>query len=354
MLHKRGKNKNWYIQIQWQGQKIRRSAGTDNKELAQRIEAKIINELAERKYLDKQPGETILFQEAWEKFKREFAKFSYSKGSLSLLNHTEKRFLPFAGHLPLTKITPAILSSYKAKRLEEGIKLNSAAKELSCVRRCFTLCKKEWQFIKNSPFEYFTMPSVDDKRVRFFKAGEFELLMRHSPAWLRPMIIIARESGLRKDNVINLTWAMVDTGDRLLNIPHTKNGEPITIPLTDAAFDLLMELKKHKVVFLDCPFIFNDNGKPYTHSQVSMAFKRACERSGIENFRFHDLRHDFGSRLAQAGNSLYIIQSLLGHKDSRMTQRYAHLHTEALKRAIKTLNLDTKKHTPEAKSVRIA
>lgn len=354
MLYKRGKN--WHIQIKWQGHLIRKTTGTDNKELAQRLEAKIMGELLERKYFDREPGETILFKEAWEKYMREIAKFTLSKSGLSLALHTEKRFLPFAGRLPLTKITPAILSSYKAKRLEEGIKVSSMVKELCYVRRCFSLCKKEWQFIKQSPFEYFTMPKVNDKRVRFFKPGEFELLYRHSPAWLKLMIVVAKETGLRKDNIIHLTWQMLDEKEKLLNIPYTKNGDPIAIPLTDAAFDVFMELKreKKKVVFLDCPFIFHNKGRQYNHGQVSMAFRRACARAGVENFRFHDLRHDYASRLAQRGNSLYVIQNLLGHRDSRMTQRYAHLHTEALKKAVETLNLDTKRHTSEDVSVRSA
>jgi integrase len=354
VLHKRGNN--WYIQIKWQGHLIRKTTHTDNKELAQKLEAKIMSELLERKYFDREPGETILFKEAWEKYMREIAKYTLSKSGLSLALHTERKFLPFAGHLTLKQITPAILSSYKAKRLEEGIKINSAVKELCYVRRCFSLCKKEWQFVKQSPFEYFTMPSVNDKRVRFFKPGEFESLFRHSPAWLKPMIIISKETGLRKDNVIHLTWQMFNEGEKILNIPYTKNGDPIAIPLTDAAFEVLMEIKKEKrkVVFLDCPFVFHDKGKPYAHGQVSMAFKRACARAGVENFRFHDLRHDYASRLAQRGNSLYVIQNLLGHRDSRMTQRYAHLHIEALKKAVETLNLNTKRHTDEDASVRSA
>jgi site-specific recombinase XerD len=76
-----------------------------------------------------------------------------------------------------------------------------------------------------------------------------------------------------------------------------------------------------------------------------VAFKRACKRAGIENFRFHDLRHDFASKLVQNGNDLYVVQKLLGHSDGRMTQRYAHLRVENLRTAVETLEGGTKSGT---------
>ena len=74
-----------------------------------------------------------------------------------------------------------------------------------------------------------------------------------------------------------------------------------------------------------------------------MAFKRACKRAGIVDFRFHDLRHDFASRLVQRKNELYVVQHLLGHRDSRMTQRYAHLRVDDLRDAVETLEQGAQK-----------
>jgi site-specific recombinase XerD len=68
-----------------------------------------------------------------------------------------------------------------------------------------------------------------------------------------------------------------------------------------------------------------------------VAFKRACKRAKIEDFRFHDLRHDFVSSLVQRGSDLYVVQNLLGHSDDSMTQRYAHLKVEQLRKAVETL-----------------
>ena len=71
---------------------------------------------------------------------------------------------------------------------------------------------------------------------------------------------------------------------------------------------------------------------------VTMAFRRACQRARIPDCRFHDLRHTFGSHLAMEGFNLRTIQQLLGHRDLRMTMRYAHLSAEHLQQAVNRLD----------------
>jgi len=136
---------------------------------------------------------------------------------------------------------------------------------------------------------------------------------------------------------LELTWEQVDLKRRLIAIPRTKNEEPIGIPLTEGAMKTLVEL--HRVRYLRAPYVFCDkDGKRYSPKQVSVAFGRACKRAGIENLRFHDLRHDFASSLVQAGVDIYTVRELLGHKDLRMTTRYSHLSPEKLRDAVRALD----------------
>ena len=79
------------------------------------------------------------------------------------------------------------------------------------------------------------------------------------------------------------------------------------------------------------------DGKRYV--EIKGAFQRALKATGIEDFRFHDLRHTFASSLVQRGVDLYQVQRLLGHKDGRMTQRYAHLSPENVRDAILKLDI---------------
>jgi len=281
-------------------------------------------------------------REVWEKYMREEAAFK-APGTYLRAQECSKNFLPLLGDLTLLEVRPAVLSSYKAKRLKEGKSLATVSKELQFIRRVFSLCKRDWQLIRQSPFEFFRVPVSNNQRVRYLSDSEFENLCIQCPSWLRQIVILARHTGIRRGNILELTWGQVDLESRVINLEKTKNGQRLTVPLTRVAFDVLSDIKKEKVVYMQCPYVFHRGGKPYSPWQVSMAFKRACKRAGITNFRFHDLRHDFASNLVQRGNDVYVVQQLLGHKDGRMTQRYAHLRLENLRRAVETLERGHKK-----------
>lgn len=333
-VYRRGKV--WWIRIKWKGKLVRRSTGARSKDSARVIEAEIFDRLAKGRWGKEELADTILFKEIWGKYMTEEAKYK-SDGTYKRATQAAKNFLTEIGDLALSQITPGSLSAYRTKRLESGVTISTVVKELQFIRRVFSLCKREWQLIGQSPFEFFKMPSVNDQRVRFLESGQFEQLLFTCPDWLKSIIVLARYTGMRRGNILNLTWSQVDLQQGVINLEHTKNGQRLTIPLMDTSYNVLLELKNAKVTHLNCPFVFHQKGKLYSPYQVSMAFKRACRRAGIENFRFHDLRHDFASNLIQKGNDFYTVQRLLGHKDGRMTQRYAHLSIDNLRKAVKTL-----------------
>ena len=91
------------------------------------------------------------------------------------------------------------------------------------------------------------------------------------------------------------------------------------------------------------------SGKKQSRHRVSSAFKSACKRTGIKDFRFHDLRHDFGSNLVQSGISIYSVKELMGHKDVKMTERYSHLSQEKLRKDISALDAMTQ-NPPQSNS----
>ena len=187
-----------------------------------------------------------------------------------------------------------------------------------------------------------TLGSVDNKRVRYLSGEELQTLFVALPCWLRPLVRLARHTGLRRGNLLELTRQQVDFKRRLLTIPRTKNGEPIGIPLTETAMKTLTELQR--VRHLHSPYVFCDpEGKSFSPDRVSVAFGRACKRAEILDLRFHDLRHDFASSLVQEGVSIYTVKELLGHKDLRMTNRYCHLSPEVLREAVGVLDAREKR-----------
>ncbi len=142
-------------------------------------------------------------------------------------------------------------------------------------------------------------------------------------------------TGMRKTEILTLTWDNVDLkhGFILLNI--TKNDERREIPINKTLRESLLGLNRR----LDVPYLFFDvlSGKRYL--DVKRSFNTACRRAKIKDFRFNDLRHTFASHLVMAGVDIMTVKDLLGHKSLNMTLRYAHLAPAHKVKALEMLDL---------------
>ena len=120
---------------------------------------------------------------------------------------------------------------------------------------------------------------------------------------------------------------------------ETKNGNPKTLPLNKIALDVLNQRSTVKSLKNDFVF-FNSSGDKINSNVLRTAFYSVLKEVGIDDFRLHDLRHTFATRLAQAGVDLYKISKLLGHEDIKMTQRYAHHCPDSLRDGVEILETD--------------
>jgi integrase len=135
---------------------------------------------------------------------------------------------------------------------------------------------------------------------------------------------------MRRGEIMSLRWKDIDFKERRIILEKTKNNERRSIPMNDTLSLVLKSLPVH----LHAEKVFPDiNG-----NMVTVTFERACKRAGIEDFRLHDLRHTFASHLTMGGVNLRTVQTLLGHKDLRMTMRYSHLSPEHLREAVQNLD----------------
>ena len=149
-----------------------------------------------------------------------------------------------------------------------------------------------------------------------------------------PELDLAINTGIRKGSQYGLTWDMVDWKGRILDIPRTKNEEAIHVSLNDAALAALQVVHARgdgegRV------FQSEKTGEPLENGRHW--FDDAVIEAGIKNFRWHDLRHTFASRLRMKGTPLEDIADLLGHKSLTMTRRYAHLGPNKLHRVVSLL-----------------
>ncbi len=118
---------------------------------------------------------------------------------------------------------------------------------------------------------------------------------------------------------------------------QSKNGEKRTIPVNNTVLEILKV--KSKVRYLKCDYVFASKaGTKLERRNLNRAFYIAMKKANVESFRFHDLRHTFATRITHAGIDLYKVAKLLGHKDIRTTQRYAHHFPESLRDGVKVLD----------------
>ena len=222
----------------------------------------------------------------------------------------------------------------------KNVKPSTIVKELGLLRRMFNVARKQWKWKIANPVADIELPRVKNERVRYLSPEEYEALfeaLETAPEkWLKPCIIIAIDTGLRLSNVTGLMWSDINLFSKMLSISaeQMKNTDYIGIPLTDRVFEALKELQKVKCLTVH---VLHDNGVPLYYVKIQRAFKTALKTAQIENFHFHDLRHCFCSYMRQRGVDLHTIAVLAGHRDLRMTKRYAHLNVDSLRDAINVL-----------------
>ena len=209
-------------------------------------------------------------------------------------------------------------------------------RELSLMKHAFNLALKEWDWVKENPCCRVKMERENNERERVLGYDEEERLLEACPQWLSEIIIFALDTGAREGEILTLNVKSIDPFRRVATILQSKTGQYKTIPLTSRVFEILKN--KIKVRNLHHDLVFpSENGTKITASNLGRAFRKALKKVGIEDFKFHDLRHSYASRLVQSGIDPYTIQRLLGHKDPKMVQRYAHHSVESLRIAVEAL-----------------
>ncbi len=236
------------------------------------------------------------------------------------------------GHLALADVTPAVLAEARDKLLSEPSKRGGTlspayvVRHLSALSHAFSVAVREWGWIEDNPVLKVKKPTEPRGRVRFLSDDERAALLNacreSSNPWLYLTVVVALSTGVRKGELMGLTWKDVDLQAGRIVLHDTKNGERRVVPLAGPALALL---KDHaKVRRLDTDLLFPGQRKD-TPVDLRAPWETALKRAGIEDFRWHDLRHSTASYLAMNGASLTDIAEVLGHKTLAMVKRYAHL-----------------------------
>ena len=324
-VYKRGTT--WYIDY-YAGYKRRREKIGPSKRQAETVLKKRMVQVAENRFLEVEKCEKIRFEEMTELYLENYSKPNKksSRRDVTSINNLE----PFFAGKYLHEITPLDMEKYKRRR--RGKVSNATVnREVACLKHIFTKAI-EWGIVQKNPGKKVKLLQERNTRLRYLDEKEIRRLYDACAEHLKPIVIVALNTGMRKEEILSLKWKDLDYRSRTISILDTKNGESRELPMNDIVYRALLDIGKKT----GGPWVFcKKNGERY--GNVRKAFGGARKRAGIVDFRFHDLRHTFASHLVMAGVDLRTVQELLGHKSFEMTLRYAHLSPEHKKAALDVL-----------------
>lgn len=308
------KHGSWYIDYYVNGRRKREKIGP-NKRQAELVLKKRKVQIAEGKFFDIKKKPKVKFEEMARTYLE-----SYSKPHKKSWRRDEtciNNLLPhFEGKL-LHEITPLDIDNYKKERVKR-VSPRTVNIEVKFLKAMYNKAIS-WGKADSNPTNSVQLFREEKGRIRYLEKKEIGKLLKTCSDHLRPIVVAVLNTGMRKAEVLNLKWEDVDFGRKIVNI-EGKWGQRREVPINKALYRILRALEKKK----NGPYVFcNKKGQPY--GDITKGFKGALRRAGINNFRFHDLRHTFASHLVMAGVDLKTVQELLGHKTIGMTMRYAHL-----------------------------
>lgn len=231
------------------------------------------------------------------------------------------------GALPLPALTPAVLRRWR-DQLSTHLAPGSVCRYLHVFSSALTVAVRDYEWLPSNPMHRVHKPALGPKRVRFLTLDEQARLLTESQrsrcAVLYPLVLLALTTGLRRNEALTLRWQEVDLEQGLLRLVRTKTGVRRAVPMPQMTIAALRQWRDTQAPPRLLVFAGRTGTRP---AEVSRAWYYAVARAGIEDFRFHDLRHTAASYLAMSGIRLEDIAEVLGHKSLQTSRRYRHLTT---------------------------
>jgi integrase len=268
---------------------------------------------------------------------------------------------------PLASFNNWRMESWRKDRLKAGIKPVTLNRQIDTLRSCLRKAV-DWEVLDRHPMAGLKRLKVDDdERVRYLTPAEEARLRealierqsdqraararfnewrvaRHRAALparsndhILPLVLLALNTGLRRGELFSLKWADIDADAKMLTVraAAAKSGDSRRVPLNDEAQETLKAWRKQQKP-KDEDYVFpSADGARLTN--VNKSWATVCKLAKLTNFRLHDCRHHFASRLVQLGVDLNVVRELMGHADLAMTLRYGHLAPDNLKSAVAML-----------------
>jgi integrase len=338
---KKAAHKTYWIEYYINGQRKRERIGP-NKDAAEQRFRTVLKERTEERFIEKDPAAKLSLGEITKWYlgllevKR---KRSYRRDQEMI--HELIRIL--SKDLKIKDLTPGKMESYQSHRLNEktrritkidnypgkNIKPATVNKEISCLKTVLNRAVRHGR-LKYNPLERVKKLPENNVRMKVLDPEEFERLLDACPLYLRPVVLTAYYTAMRRSEIIFLTWEEVDLDSGFIRLPpeRTKTGVGRMIPLHPRVKAELQSLPRA----IHTNRVFLKDGQPF--EEFKHSYGTACMEVGLSDFTFHDLRHCAINALRLVGNDYFKIMAISGHKTMACFKRY-NLVTEQELREVK-------------------
>lgn len=247
---------------------------------------------------------------------------------------------PTLGNTRLDRITRQQVQAIMTDMIARGYSHGSADLTGRYVRHALNLAA-DWKFIEVNPTVRLPMFNVDSRVAHYLDDAQLEQLLdvlrTDDNQTVCQIALFLLSTGCRLNEALSAKWADVDVENRVLSIRATnsKSKRMRSVPLNDSALDVLASVNTEAE--FEYVFVNHRTGRPYV--AIAKVWDRLRKKAGLPHLRLHDLRHSYASFLVNGGRTLYEVQQILGHSDSKVTQRYAHLSSKTLQEAANSASL---------------
>jgi len=310
-IYQRGKI--WWIDYYWKGRRLREPVSRSKQQAMEALQSRQ-GDIVKGKYELVQKTKAWRFDEFACKYLEHLkANRRWWTRELSRL----KVLVGFFGKSFLNEVTSYDVERYIEKR-RKTVTGPGVNRELAALKAMFNKAV-EWGFSSGrNPV----------KGIKYFPEREMERILSDDEASrlaaacslsLRPVVIVALNTGMRKSEILDLRWENVDFGRKYIRVERSKNNRTRKVPMNSAVLEELRRLRGN-----GSEYVFTKERSEGKLCCIATAFKTACRRAGIQRLRFHDLRHTFATNLVVNGVDLVTVKEILGHSDISMTVRYSH------------------------------
>jgi len=324
-------NERWHIYYRVDGKRVRKAVkGAFSRADALKVLQVEVADAFRGKHGFSGAYEPVIFEKFAVEFIEKYSKLNKRKNSVRSDKNGLQNLNAFFGKKALDAITPRLVEGYKATR---KLKVSNAS-----VNREITLLKTIlntavlWEIIPKNLIAGKRVRRLEEpnRGMRILTPEEASRLIDGADKGLQPFLIIALQTGMRRNEILSLGWKDIDFASHEIRVDAetSKSKKERFVPMNPLVEAVLFALPKTSP-----QFIFLNKATGSYIKDIKTAFRTACRKARIKGLRVHDLRHTAATWMVEDGVDIVTIKEILGHASLETTQRYCHPNREAKHRA---------------------